>query len=256
MQLPSIFYFLKRKVNHLIELFLPAHCLICTLKSDNKLICLHCQQALIKERTCCQSCALPLSQSQTHCGGCLTNPHLFTKLHAIDDYQAPYTNLIKGFKYSKQLLNGEALAELLALSLLYNFSSAELSKVDYLIPVPLYKKKHRQRGFNQAQLIAQLLAKKFSIPLLNKAVERVKHTNVQEGLSVKKRKRNLHNAFSVNKEESQKLAGRHIVIIDDVVTTGATVNSLSQVLLEAGVKHIDVWCICRTSLIAKKQAKK
>jgi len=232
--LPSIFYFLKRKVNHLIELFLPAHCLICTLKSDNKLICLHCQQALIKERTCCQSCALPLSQSQTHCGGCL----------------------IKGFKYSKQLLNGEALAELLALSLLYNFSSAELSKVDYLIPVPLYKKKHRQRGFNQAQLIAQLLAKKFSIPLLNKAVERVKHTNVQEGLSVKKRKRNLHNAFSVNKEESQKLAGRHIVIIDDVVTTGATVNSLSQVLLEAGVKHIDVWCICRTSLIAKKQAKK
>lgn len=252
----SIFYFLKRKVNHLIELFLPAHCLLCALKSDNKLICLHCQTALIKERTCCQSCALPLSQSQTHCGDCLTTPHLFTKLHAIDDYQAPYTNLIKGFKYSKQLLNGEALGELLALSLTCNFSKEELTKVDYLLPVPLYKKKQRQRGFNQAQLIAQLLAKKLSIPLLNKAVERVKHTSAQEGLSVKKRKRNLNNAFLLNKEETQKLAGCFIVIIDDVVTTGATINSLSSVLLEAGVKRIDVWCICRTSLTAKKQAKK
>lgn len=252
----SIFYFLKQKVNILIELFLPAHCLICALKSDNRLICLHCQKALIKKRTCCLNCALPLSQSQSHCGDCLTNPHLFTRLHAIDDYQAPYTNLIKRFKYSKQLLNGHALGELLALSLLYNFSSSELTKVDYLIPIPLYKKKHRQRGFNQAQLIAQLLAKKFSIPLLNNAVERIKQTNVQEGLNVKKRKRNLRNAFLLNKEEGHKLAGCHIVIIDDVVTTGATVNSLSRVLLESGVKRIDVWCICRTSLVTEKQVNK
>ena len=232
----------------LIEFILPTQCLLCHLPSDNKLICKHCQKALGQNRSCCQHCGLPLPESQPFCGDCLKHPHLFTQLHALGDYQKPYPALIKKFKYNNQLINGELLAELLIKSITRNISKQQLSDIDYLLPVPLHTQKHRQRGFNQAQLLAQPIAKQLQIPILFNTVIRHKQTCAQEGLSLQKRKGNLKNAFAVSSKLKTNLTGSYIVIIDDVVTTGATVNSLCQVLLQAGVKRVDVWCICRTAL--------
>ena len=251
--------FINQQFSRLVEFILPAHCLLCGLQSfpitnnknyaiNNKLICTACLQATIKDRSSCQHCALPLAKSQAFCGDCLKHPHHFSQIHAIGDYQAPFPALIKKFKYSKNLLEGGLLAILLAESIRCNFSSAKIKKIDYLLPVPLHPDKLRQRGFNQAGLIAEHLSNVFNIPILNNTAIRNKKTQPQEGLSLKQRKANLDDAFMINDAHLAKIAGKHIVIIDDVVTTGATANSLCKVLLENGIKKTDIWCICRTSL--------
>lgn len=246
------FQLVLQNIRHLIAQVLPAQCLLCRLASNDKLICEHCQKTLMIKRPCCQRCGLSLAAYQAFCGNCLQHPHLFTQLHAVADYQPPYPYLIKKFKYAKQLIYGELLGELLSKSLQQNISKQQLAEINYLLPIPLYKQKHRQRGFNQAQILASTLAKQLQIPLLLKAVERNKQTKAQEGLSLQKRKKNLKDAFSITCKQQNKLSGSYIVLIDDVVTTGATVNSLCSVLFQAGVKRIDVWCICRTALPTQK----
>ena len=233
------------------ELLLPAQCLLCRLPSNNKLICRYCQSALLQERPCCHHCGLALPEAQPFCGDCLKKSHLFTQLHALADYQQPYSRLIQNFKYKKQLLNGELLVLLLIKSLTRSSTRQQISKVDYLLPVPLHPQKHQQRGFNQAQLLAQQLSRQLDIPMLLDTLQRHKHTAAQEGLSAAARKSNLSNAFSIAPQQKAKLSGAYIVIIDDVVTTGATVNSICQTLLQAGVKRVDVWCLCRTALADK-----
>lgn len=250
------FQLILRSIKQFIELILPAQCLLCGLASNNKLICHDCLKAITTNRPCCQHCGLTLVKSQPFCGDCLKQAHLFTQLHALADYQKPYPTLIKKFKYSKKLIYGELLAELLSQSVSHTLSPQQLSKIDYLIPVPLHPKKHRQRGFNQAQLIAQHIGKKLNCPVLLDTVQRHKQTIAQEGLSLQKRKANLKNAFIFSGHHKTLLSGAYVVIIDDVVTTGATINSVCQVLLQSGVKRIDIWCICRTGLTAspKKQS--
>ena len=248
----SALQLILQNLRHFIELVLPAQCLLCRLPSNNKLICKHCQKVLIEDRPCCQRCGLPLPKAQPFCGDCLKQAHLFTQLHALADYQKPYPTLIKKFKYANQLINGELLATLLIESITHNIPLQQRAEVDYLLPVPLHKQKHRQRGFNQAQLLAQQISKQLHLPVLLDTVKRHKQTTAQEELSLAKRKSNLKNAFTIYPNQETKLSGTYIVIIDDVVTTGATVNSLCQVLLQAGVKRIDVWCCCRTALTTQR----
>jgi ComF family protein len=252
MYLKTIIQFIQQTFKHLIEQALPAQCLLCQLSSDNKLICENCQKALIQPRSCCQCCGLALPNSLPFCGNCLKQTHRFTQLHAISDYLPPYPEMIKKFKYSKQLIQGELLGELMVQSLHLNFSSQQINAVDYLLAVPLHKQKHRQRGFNQAQLIANVVAKQLDISVLGTIVERHKQTTAQENLSAQQRKKNLNNAFSINAGHQHNLSGAYVVIIDDVVTTGATVNSLCQTLLAEGVRRVDIWCICRTTLAIQK----
>lgn len=199
---------------------------------------------MLQPRVCCQHCGLSLTRSQLFCGDCLKQKHHFTKLYALASYHPPYPTLIKQLKYEKQLIAGELLGQLLVKSISSQFNHDEIADFDYLIAVPLHYKKLRQRGFNQAQLIAEIVSKKLNIPLLQGAVERNKETQPQEGLSISKRRKNLRAAFIANK--NSMLQGKNIVLLDDVVTTGATINSLCQCLLAEKVSSITVFCICRT----------
>ena len=248
--MPLTFQLILHNINQFIELILPAQCLLCGLPSHNQLICPDCLKAITPNRPCCQHCGLSLVKSQPFCGDCLKQDHLFTQLHALADYQRPYPTLIKKFKYAKKLIYGELLAELLSQSITHSLSPQQLSKIDCLIPVPLHPKKHRQRGFNQAQLIAQHIGKQLNYPVLLDTVQRNKQTIAQEGLSLQKRKANLKNAFQLSRNHKKLLSGAYVVIIDDVVTTGATIDSVCRVLMQSGVKRIDIWCICRTGLTA------
>ena len=248
----TVVAFIKQKFKQLIELFLPARCLMCELSSNGKLICAHCQRALLETRACCQRCGLALDICLPFCGDCLKKAHLFEQLHALGSYQPPYSQMVKKLKYTKQLLYGELLGELLTDSILQNLSAQQISAVDYLLPVPLHTQKQRYRGFNQTQIIAQVVAKRLNTPLLLEGVERHINTTPQEGLTLYNRKKNLNRAFSISPAVQQEIAGAYIVIIDDVVTTGATVNSLCHTLLKAGAQRIDIWCCCRTSLTAQK----
>jgi len=254
-----MFHLINQQLTRLVELFLPAQCALCELaskgnvdkeanKSHASLICHFCQDALIKERACCQHCALPLPNNQDYCGDCINKEYAFTHVHAVADYMPPYSTLIKKFKYSGQLLNGELLAELLLQSILFNLSKNDINQIDYLIAVPLHPKKQRMRGFNQAQIIAQKISSSLSIPLITSGITRSKQTVPQEGLSIIERKKNLQDAFYFDHALLPDLQGKHLVLIDDVVTTGATANSFCEQLMNEGIKNIDIWCICRTSL--------
>jgi len=222
--------------------------LVCALASNNKLICQHCEKKILSERSYCLHCALPLDKNCDYCGDCLNKDYLFDQLHALGGYTKPLSTLIKQLKYQQQLVAGELLSFLLGKSIFSRYTATELAAFDYLLAVPLHPKKLQQRGFNQAQIICDSLHTQLHIPMLKHQVSRNKETTPQEGLSINKRKANLKDAFSYNEDSTEELIGKNIVIIDDVVTTGATINSLCAVLQERGVNSITIFCISRTAL--------
>lgn len=239
---------ITQQTKQLIELLLPAQCLVCALKSNNKLICSYCEKKILSQRNCCLHCALPLNKNADYCGDCLQKDYLFNHIHALGDYNKPLSILIKQLKYQQQLIAGELLANLLIKSILSRYTKQQLSEFDYLLAIPLHPKKLRQRGFNQAQIIADRLQNQLNIPLLENYITRNKETVAQEGLSISKRRKNLSGAFGYNKRSILEVTGKNIVIIDDVVTTGATINSLSRLLKIKRANVITVFCISRTVL--------
>lgn len=245
-------YFLRhvyQQSRNLLEACLPSRCLLCHLSSNQSLICQYCYSAILTERPCCLHCGCGLANSQDFCGECLKHPFYFQQLHAIASYQSPFPELIKQLKYNNQLLYADLLGLLLASSIKQRYTTEQLKEIDFIIPVPLHITKQRKRGFNQAQLIVDALIKHLPLPtIVNTPLIRNKLTHAQEGLNRKQRTSNLKHAFSLNEQSSIALKGKYIVLIDDVVTTGATINSLCQCLLAADVSRIDVWCICRTEL--------
>jgi len=239
---------IKQQSHWFIEQLLPAQCLVCLLKSNNKLICLHCEKKILATRCYCHHCALPLNTCAEYCGDCLQKEYLFNHIHALGDYSKPLSTLIKQLKYQQQLIAGELLAYLLIKSIHKRYTEAQLTQFDYLLAVPLHPNKLQQRGFNQAQIICERLHKKLNIPILVETIQRCKETMAQEGLSVSKREANLSGAFSYNPISEYKLTNKNIVIIDDVVTTGATINNLCKLLIEQGANSVNVFCISRTAI--------
>lgn len=233
-------------INQLLESCLPSCCLLCHLPSKKSLICDYCLQDILTERSYCLHCGHELTETRPYCGSCLKHPFKFSHLHALGSYQPPFPQLIKQLKYNNQLLNADLLGQLLAQSVQQRYSKQELNSIDYFIPVPLHNKKLRKRGFNQSQLLLDAVLKKLDLVTPIMTLDRDKETNAQEGLSRSQRKRNLQGAFSL--KYPTQLRDKSVVVIDDVVTTGATINALCQCLIKAKVKRIVVWCICRTEL--------
>ena len=121
-----------------------------------------------------------------------------------------------------------------------------LDPPELIIPVPLHIKKLRKRGFNQSILIAKWVSQAFNIPMDLKIIQRHQLTPAQVDLSRSERLKNLKNAFKFINKNKFKLSNiRHVALIDDVMTTGATVNEISKILKQAGVEKIEVWCLAR-----------
>ena len=125
--------------------------------------------------------------------------------------------------------------------MLFSLFSSVPSETDVIIPVPLHNKRLKFRGFNQVQEILRPLCKSKQIIIADLICKRTHNTKPQACLRAKWRKRNLQGAFKITK----KIAYDHIAILDDVFTTGSTVQALSMAFRDAGVSQIDVWCICR-----------
>lgn len=188
----------------------------------------------------CRRCALPLpANAGDTCGPCLRRPSPVERTICALRYEAPVSGLVAGFKFHRNLAAGAALAELLTTALSAAGIPENPPKV--LLPVPLHASRLRQRGYNQALELAKPLARYLQRPVLPQAVVRQLATADQIGLSALQRRRNLRNAFAV----CAALPG-HVAIIDDVLTTGATVLTLARTLRKAGVQRVDVWCLART----------
>ncbi len=223
-----------------------SYCALCgdLCASSKEVICRPCHSDLPLLNNPCLICSLPLPSTiiGRTCGKCLKNRPFYQASIIPLEYTFPNTIFIKQLKYKQKLVY----SDLLAKSLQKVIQQKKRPLPDCIIPVPLHPLRLIKRGYNQSELIAKSLAKNLDISIDLKSCRRIKNTAQQTGFSEKERMYNVSNAFSIS-----SIPYKHVAILDDVVTTGSTVNELARVLSLAGVKTIEVWACARTTLDPK-----
>ncbi len=233
---------MRSQLSHLFKVYnrikVQQNCALCLLSSDQDIaLCSDCEADLPWQLYTCPCCALAQDNSQL-CDECKFDPPSFSQVIAPWRFDFP----INRFKHHHDWVLGRLLGGLLARDLQQKFSEGT-PVADALLAMPLSLERQRERGFNQAQMLAQWLAKPLQLPILNNAAQRLPR-QAQQQLSAAQRKENLQGVFQLNR--SINWQGLHIAIVDDVVTTGATCRELAKVLLQAGVQQVDVYCLART----------
>ncbi|MGK9066744.1 ComF family protein [Stutzerimonas chloritidismutans] len=206
-------------------------------------VCGPCEGDLPWLNGCCSICALPLPASGMVCGECQKRPPSFDHVVVPWRFAFPVDALISRFKHRAQWPLGRVLAEQLARHLHHAFDEG-LPRPHALVTVPLARKRLRQRGFNQAGMLADWLGRALALPVEHDTLSRTLDTASQQQLDAASRRRNLRQAFALTAPDA--LTGRHLAIVDDVLTTGATAEALARVLKRAGAARVDVYCLART----------
>lgn len=220
-------------------------CLVCDEHTETAhSICNVCETELPWLMDHCNVCALPLPMEGLICGQCQQQPPAFKQVIAPWTYSFPIDSLISRFKHQAKWPMGHLLAHLLGQFLQDRYENAELTRPDCLLPVPMARKRLRERGYNQASMLARWLGNNLDIPVDEHLLLRPHETVAQQDLDAKARKRNLLRAFALNRGDQVK--GRHLALVDDVLTTGATADSLARLLMKAGARQVDVYCLART----------
>ncbi|MDP1930528.1 MAG: ComF family protein [Gammaproteobacteria bacterium] len=210
-------------------------------------ICDPCQQELPTPVNGCQRCGIEMGPEPSacgYCGQCLSDPPAFDRCIALCRYEYPIRELIASFKFHARFAEGQALAKLLAERVLNCYEPDDMPQS--LLPVPLHPRRLRERGYNQSVELARAVGRRCNIPIALHYCRRTRSTPSQKGLSADERAVNLRNAFVLDQNGSAK-PPRHIAIVDDVVTTMTTVNTIARMLRAAGHSRIDVICLARVS---------
>lgn len=221
----------------------PARCLVCGERAGNDDLCPACVRELPWNRCACPRCALPLpplpiGASAPACGHCQRRPPPLADTRAVFRYAPPLDRLLPRLKFHRDLAAGRACALHMALAL------AEAPRPDALVPLPLHPARLRERGFDQTLELARPLARTLDLPLLDRALLRVRDTAPQSRLDAPARRRNLRRAFAIRPGVSLPA---HVALVDDVMTTGATLHAAAETLLRAGVTRVDAWVCARVA---------
>lgn len=219
-------------------------CLLCDEPAHQAYpLCISCERELPWLEEQCLRCALPLAMADLTCAQCSRRAPAFTQVVAPWHFGFPIDTLISRFKHRSQWPLGRLMAQLLGHELQHRFAEG-LAKPDQLLPVPLAARRLRQRGFNQAGMLARWLSRQLGIPCDERLLQRTRDTPAQQLLSARVRRRNLHQAFCLTAKAD--VEGQHLALIDDVLTTGATAQALAQLLRQAGARQVDIYCLART----------
>lgn len=232
---------LRQKVDSALatlgRVLLPPRCLLCAEPgADGHDLCATCAASLNPGYSACAQCALPLGQPAAACGRCLRQPPPYTHTIAAGLYQFPLDALLPRFKFHADLAAGRELVRLLLAV------ARHAERPQALIPVPLHPQRLRQRGYNQALELARPLSRALELPLQAGLLRRIRATAAQSELDAAARRRNVRGAFAVSADASLP---DHVALIDDVMTTGATVSECARVLRRAGVARVDLWLVAR-----------
>ncbi|HLM54041.1 MAG TPA: ComF family protein [Pseudoxanthomonas sp.] len=225
-----------RWLGRLGRALLVARCLLCREPgARGRDLCKACARSLPSNRSACLRCAQPLPEPSV-CGRCLRHPPPLTQAHAAFVYRFPLDRLLPRFKFHGDLPAGRLLSQLMAEAL------AAVPRPEALIPVPLHHARLRMRGYDQALELARPLARSLEVPLRDQVLSRISNTRPQSELDAEARRRNVRRAFSVAPDAPLPA---HVALVDDVMTTGATLHAAARVLRRAGVARVDAWVCAR-----------
>ena len=208
-------------------------------------LCWDCRGALaVISAPFCSVCGEPVYGSIDHdyvCHGCVTHPPGYRRARAAIHYDDHGKRLVIQFKYNQALWLQSLLVELLASALQSHYAD---EAYDGLCAVPLHPVKRRERGYNQSMLLARALSRRVGIPLLGqRSLRRVRPTPSQTRLTARQRLTNVKGAFATSRPD--EWTGKRLLIVDDVMTTGATVGACARVLMDAGARSVDVITVAR-----------
>lgn len=215
----------------------PYRCCLCAQTGmDGRDLCQACYALAWRNTPACHRCALPLARDgEAYCGSCLHGPDHLLAVHATWRYAPPLDALVKRCKFSGDLAAGAVLAHLML-----DDRPPWLQDDDILVPVPLHRRRLRQRGLDQSRELTRALARgtgcAWQDVLLRHAA-----TQAQSSLALADRQRNLRNAFSVRRAVPER-----IVLVDDVMTSGATLQAAAQTLMRSGASEVRAWVAART----------
>jgi ComF family protein len=237
----------KQLFTALLDVLLPPLCHICHsfIPDANELhICPACREKLpLVSSPLCPLCGIPFAGTggDHRCGACLANPPHFDTARAHFLYEGPIRELIHTFKYNRLT----HLRKPLALLALAEAGDVMNHAPQLIVPVPLHRSRLRERGFNQAVLIGQTLSRRLSLPMQPDALARTRQTEPQIELSAAERRQNVKGAFSVRKPDL--VAGKRILLVDDVMTTGSTMDECARELKKAGAGMVLAVTVARTA---------
>ncbi len=228
---------LRHRLNdciNFVRTWMRPDCVLCGGLADGTMLCAPCLASLPRASVAaCPRCGVPSGGAL--CGACLRDPPAFDRTVAALVYEFPVDKLVQALKYGQRL----ALARLLGLLLAERVAGAP--RPDVLIPMPLHPARLAERGFNQALEIGRVLSRRLGLPLKPTLAARQRDTAVQAALPLNARRRNVKGAFVC----TTGVRERHVALVDDVMTSGATVNELAQAARAAGAREVSVWVVAR-----------
>ena len=250
-------------VRTLLSNLFPSRCILCqktiiesAINQDVE-ICTICYEQLPHNDNCCTRCALPLAEDialedtaldapikkDVLCGRCISRQPAFDYTYSLFGYENEIIKLVHQLKFAEKISYTRSVGELL-FKMVADKLLPEQGDPECIIPVPLHNKRLRKRGYNQSTEISRVIAKKTGITIEQNVALRHKSTLTQTGLKASERRKNIKGAFKV----VGKLNYKHVLIVDDVITTGSTVNELATVLKKHGVERVGVLSIARAPL--------
>ncbi len=224
---------------------LPQHCEVCRCWAARGL-CADCAARYAAPRPRCGRCALATGVALEACGHCLRESPAFDRTVCVADYTFPWDQLITAFKFHGRAELAGLLAEQLAAAIERAAPLAPEPRPACVVPVPLSPQRLRERGYNQAWELARRVARRLALPADAELLHRPLDTAHQSGLSRGERQRNLRNAFTLDPQRRSLVQGQRIALVDDVMTTGATVQEAASALRRAGAAAVEVWVLART----------
>lgn len=227
----------------LVQLLYPPFCLICggELDAATKIVCQRCWSSLeLIDKPFCQVCGASLRHQEQRCPYCRGTSFSFSAARAAYIYSRDVRRILHAFKFHRKINLAEQVGRAMAFTVL---DDERFQAIDGLVPVPLHPSRLRERGYNQSDLLAEAVSAELRIPWLKDALVRKKRTRAMTALTPERRRRNVEHAFET--ATGAPLEGRRIVLVDDVLTTGATAQACALALIRAGAADVQVLTAAR-----------